>query len=267
MSPSSFFLLCLLQSQPFGGPFQVDIRDAETQSWIAFLLGERRDQTREALERCHAFVRPFRRVFEDLGVPPDLVWLALIESGFRYDARSTTGALGMFQFKRDTALLMGLRIGLAEDERLDPMASARACASYLRYLRAKFPSWELVLAAYNLGEGDLLRAMDRHRAHTWAQIQAHLREETRNYVGKIKAAALVGNAYLDTGRFPPQGLRSAGSLYTVQPGDTLFSISRRFGIQVHHLKRRNQLKEDLIRPGQSLIIPEILTSTQGQSHE
>ncbi len=233
--------------------FDLEPRSAETMRWIDFLRVERADQTSAALENARIYVPGFKRVFAREGIPEDLVWLALIESSFRHDPTSPTKAQGMFQFKKETARAFGLRVDSRIDERNDPQKAARAAARYLAYLYEKFGDWDLVLAAYNLGEGDLRRAMKRHRAPTWEEVYPYVRKDTQDYVGKVKAAAVVGNAYL-AGNVPES--RAEPRTYRVRKGDTLYAIARRLGVDLDRIRSVNGLADDKIFPGQILLIPE-----------
>ncbi|CAM2009434.1 transglycosylase SLT domain-containing protein [Acanthopleuribacter pedis] len=246
-------LLCLLHAFTFptaeAKGFPLHRERAETLKWQDFLLVERRDQTRDALDRAEYFVPLIRPLFRAEGVPEDLVWLALIESSFRNHVESPTGAVGMFQFKRETATAFGLVVRGRTDQRLEPIKAGAAAARYLRYLRGKFASWDLVLAAYNLGEGDLRRTMAARNSLTWEEVRPFVREETQNYVEKIRAAAIIGNRHL--GNLNPQTpLR-----HTVLKGDTLYSIARTYGVPVDELRALNGLVGNHISPGQALTVP------------
>ena len=192
------------------------------------------------------------RIFKEEGVPEYLVWLALIESSFRAAPTSPTGAQGMFQFKPATARSLGLTVTDYRDERNDPKLSARAAARYLLYLRSKFDSWELVLAAYNLGEGDLRRTMRARDLRTWRQVKPYVRQETQSYVGKVKAAAIIGERFIE---------KEGASLwknyrpYHIKKGDTLYGIARAFGLTVEELMSLNGLDSPRINIGQVLLVP------------
>ncbi len=234
------------------GVFDLAPHSAETQRWVNFLEVERAQQTSDALARAVIWVPRLKPYFHQEGVPEDLVWLALIETSFRPDPTSPTGAQGMFQFKAETARLFGLTVVGGVDERNDPHKAARAAARYLNYLHNKFQDWDLVLAAYNLGEGDLFRAMKRRKVSTWKAIQPHVRKETRHYVAKVKAAAVIGNRHLNQAVRPQESLTGT---YRVQKGDTLYSIARHYQLTAKELKHYNGLHSNLITPGQILRIP------------
>lgn len=130
-------------------------------------------------------VKQLKAIFRDEGIPPELVWIAEVESRFDPLAESTSGALGMFQFMPDTAARFGLQVEPWYDERVSPEKSARAAAQYLRVLHRQFGSWPLALAAYNAGEGFIGRMLEKYTAHSFEDIAAHLPDQTRRYVPKV----------------------------------------------------------------------------------
>lgn len=123
-------------------------------------------------------------IFVQEGVPAELAWIAEIESALDPRARSSAGALGLFQFMPVTARRFGLRTG-RNDERTNPLKSARAAARYLGFLYREFDCWQLAVAAYNAGEGTVSRLLRRHRACTYAQIAPYLPYETQSFVPRV----------------------------------------------------------------------------------
>lgn len=136
--------------------------------------------------RADALVPGLKRAFREAGLPEELVWLAEVESSMDPRARSPVGAAGLFQFMPPTAQRFGLKTR-RPDERLDPDKSARAAATYLRFLHGRFGSWPVALAAYNAGEGRVGRLLRQHGATTFEGIAASLPAETQMYVPKIAA--------------------------------------------------------------------------------
>ena len=135
------------------------------------------------------YVASLKPIFATQKVPPELVWVAEVESSFDPNARSPAGASGLFQLMPATAKRYGLRTWPL-DQRLKPEASARAAAQYLEYLHGHFNDWRLALAAYNAGEGTVDRVMSRHKAHTYDEIATHLPAETQLYVPRVEATVL-----------------------------------------------------------------------------
>lgn len=239
-----WWLFLFLQSDPAG-------REREIQRMQEWLLGERQAQTDQSLLRSRRWVSAMKPIFTLEGVPEDLLWLALIESGFRASAENASGAAGMFQFKRETAAFVGLRLSPI-DERMRPLAAAAGAARYLRYLYGQFSDWDLVLAAYNLGEGDVRRALAREGARSWQELQPHVRAETQAYVAKVWAAARVGNAFLE---FDPRA-RAELPEHSVAAGETLYSLARRYGVALEDLCSINGIDPATpLLPEQILFLP------------
>jgi membrane-bound lytic murein transglycosylase D len=134
-----------------------------------------------------------REVFTGAGMPPELAWLAEVESTFNPEARSPVGACGLFQLMPITARELGLS-SKAPDERTDPQKNTQAAAKYLRQLYARFNDWPLAFAAYNAGPGRVRRTLDQKEAKTYAEIASLLPAETRMYVPKVLATIAVRTA-------------------------------------------------------------------------
>ena len=136
-----------------------------------------------------AVVPKLKTIFTAEHVPPALVWLAEVESGFDARARSPAGAAGLFQLMPATAKQYGLSLW-PRDQRRQPEAEARAAAKQLRDLHDQFGDWRLAVAAYNCGPGALQKSLDRHHAKSYEAIATHLPAETQMYVPKVEATIL-----------------------------------------------------------------------------
>ena len=147
----------------------------------------------EALARSGRYVPMMAAILQQAGLPEELVYLSLIESGFSPHAMSRSKAVGPWQFMRTTGIRYGLRIDGWIDERRDPVKSTRAAAAYLKDLHQQFGGWFLAAAAYNAGEGNVVNAIQRSQTNDFWQVSqaADLKQETRNYVPKFIAAALI----------------------------------------------------------------------------
>jgi len=132
-------------------------------------------------------------IFSEFDLPSDLVFLSLVESGFNPNAYSRARATGPWQFMKGTARLYGLRVDQYVDERRDPIKSTVAAARYLRDLYDLFGTWPLAMAAYNAGEGKVLRALRKARAESFWEIAQtrHIRRETKEYVSRFVAATII----------------------------------------------------------------------------
>lgn len=152
-----------------------------------------KDQFEILLARSGKYMPMISRVLSDEGLPEELGYLALIESEFTVDATSQFGAVGLWQFVPSTARQYGLRIDKWVDERRDPIKSTRAAAAYLKELHSYYGRWFLVTAAYNAGPGVINKALEKSRAKDFWGIKgkSQLKEETRNFVPKFIATALI----------------------------------------------------------------------------
>jgi membrane-bound lytic murein transglycosylase D len=132
------------------------------------------------------YVPELKPVFAAQKVPPELVWVAEVESSFDRRALSPAGAAGMFQLMPDTAKRFGLSLW-PRDQRYQPEPSAAASARYLKYLYDRFKDWRLALAAYNAGEGTVQKLLDRYKTGGYDAIAGHLPAETQMYVPRVEA--------------------------------------------------------------------------------
>ena len=155
----------------------------------------RRERGRPSPAGAEALMPGLESAFAAEGVPPQLAWMAEVESNMNPKARSPAGARGLFQLMPDTAHALGLSTMLP-DERTNPEKSARAAAHYLRSLYLKFGTWPLALAAYNAGEGRVSRLIASRGAADFAGVSAGLPAETRMYVPKVCALVAVRTGML-----------------------------------------------------------------------
>jgi membrane-bound lytic murein transglycosylase D len=147
------------------------------------------------LSRSGRFMPMIHRIFTEEGIPKDLAQVALIESSFLTNAHSSMRAHGIWQFMPRTGRQYGLSANAIVDERSDPEKSTRAAAKHLSYLYELFGDWYLAMAAYNAGEGKILRAMQRTGARDFWQLAATgaIRPQTVNYVPAVIAATLIAH--------------------------------------------------------------------------
>lgn len=142
------------------------------------------------LQRSGRFRDLILEILEDEGLPRDLFYVAMIESGFKPQARSRAQAVGLWQFIEPTGKLEGLRKTHWVDERRDPVRATRAAAHHLRKLHDYFGDWRLALAAYNAGRGRVARAIEHSATRDFWNLD--LPRETRNYVPLFMAASIMG---------------------------------------------------------------------------
>ncbi|MGI9103500.1 MAG: lytic transglycosylase domain-containing protein [Terriglobales bacterium] len=147
--------------------------------------GQRLNTAVQRVQQLRPVVEP---ILSGEGVPPQLIAVALVESGGQAMALSPKGARGVWQFMPDTARRYGLDVSGERDERLELAKATRAAARYLRDLYQQFGDWELTFAAYNAGEQAVQRAMNRSGQRGYSAVQRFLPEETRNYVPAVVEA-------------------------------------------------------------------------------
>jgi membrane-bound lytic murein transglycosylase D len=135
------------------------------------------------------FVPQLKPIFAAQKIPPELVWVAEVESSFDWRARSPAGAAGLFQLMPDTAKEFGLSLS-PRDQRFQTEPSATASAQYLKHLYGRFQDWRLALAAYNAGEGAVQKQLGRYKQRNYDEIAVHLPAETQMYVPRVEAVIL-----------------------------------------------------------------------------
>lgn len=153
------------------------------------------DRFQEWLTRFYRYKPAVEQIFEELGIPQELVYLSLVESGFNPRAYSRARAAGPWQFMKATGRIYGLRVNWYLDERRDPVKSSVAAAQHLRDLFDRFGSWPLALAAYNAGSGKISRAIRKAGTRDFWKIAKtrYIRRETRGYVPKFMAATIIAS--------------------------------------------------------------------------
>jgi len=145
-------------------------------------------------KRAGKYKETIERVLRRKNLPRDLVWLAMIESGFDTTARSPAGAVGLWQFMPETGRTYGLPQDRFVDERIDVTQATEAAADFLSDLHRRFGSWELAMASYNMGYAGVVAAERRYNTNDFWQLsklEGSLPWETTLYVPKILAAAVV----------------------------------------------------------------------------
>jgi membrane-bound lytic murein transglycosylase D len=163
--------------------------NADVLRYIAFFTGGGRSTFERWLKRSGRYMELFRSVLQKEGLPPDLVHLVFVESGFNINARSVSAAVGPWQFMRSSAQLFGLNVNQWVDERKDPEKATVAAARYLKHLYGIFGDWPLALASYNAGEGTVMRAIRSQGTTNYWEL--HLPKQTEEYVPQFMAALAI----------------------------------------------------------------------------
>ncbi|HSB41974.1 MAG TPA: transglycosylase SLT domain-containing protein [Methylomirabilota bacterium] len=207
-----------------------------------FQTGYRRAVVERWLTRSGWFLPMILEVFRQKGLPEELVFTAMIESGFDPVAVSRAGAKGLWQFMAPTARLYGLRVDRWLDERLDPEKSTVAAANYLRDLYAQFGSWDLAQAAYNAGEVRVQQAIQRTGTRDFWVLHRRspvLLPETKNFVPAIQAATLIAQQPEQYGFtvVPEEPVRY--EVVTVPKGSRLMRLAALAGVAPGELEQLN----------------------------
>ncbi|MCB2201411.1 LysM peptidoglycan-binding domain-containing protein [bacterium] len=156
---------------------------------IVYFQTVAKDAFRKYLSRSKKYRWLFEDVLTEYGLPQDLIYLSLVESGYNPNAYSWARAMGLWQFISSTGRLYGLDRDWWIDERKDPVKSTRAAARFLRDLYEKFGDWELAMAAYNGGPGRVDRTMKRQQTKDFWKL--NLKRQTMDYVPLIYAATII----------------------------------------------------------------------------
>jgi membrane-bound lytic murein transglycosylase D len=161
--------------------------------YIRFFQGPARKHFVKWLSRSHRYLPMMKKRLREEGLPEDTVYLAMIESGFSNLALSRAKAAGTWQFIQPTGIRFGLRVDFWVDERRDPVRATAAAAQYLRSLYEEFGDWRLAWAGYNAGENKVRGAIKLDgTTDFWEMVKGRvLRKETKHYVPKLMAAALL----------------------------------------------------------------------------
>jgi membrane-bound lytic murein transglycosylase D len=220
----------------------VEINDDVIQ-YVRFFQGTGRKWYARWLERSKRWIPYMRPILAEEGVPLDLVYLAMIESGFSPYAYSWANASGFWQFISATGRRYGLRDDFWVDERRDPERSTRAAARYLKALHQEFGDWYVAWASYNAGEGKLRKAIRLYDTRDFWEISHggnFLRKETKHYVPKLIAAAIIAKHPERFGFEDPEG-ESPYRFDEVEIDDAteLQTIAEAAGVSVEEIQQLN----------------------------
>lgn len=166
-------------------------------AFIHLYAVKRRTQTAKMIGMQYQYFPMVEEIMDLYDIPVEIKYLAIVESALNPKARSRAGAVGLWQFMYSTGKLYGLHQNSYMDERMDPIKSTHAACKYLKYLYKIYGKWDLVLAAYNCGPGNVNRALRRSGTKTgnYWDIYSYLPRETRGYVPAFIAVNYIMNNY------------------------------------------------------------------------
>lgn len=223
---------------------------------------EQTDRIALYLKRAGRYEGMIREKLRERGMPEDLLYLSMIESGFNPNARSSAQAVGLWQFMGPTARQYGLRVDSYVDERRDPAKATDAALRYLQDLHHQFGSWNLAAAAYNTGGGRVARIMieetgsERGQDSDFWRIRARLPRDTREYVPLIYAAAVVGKQPELYGlERVERWLPLSTDTVSVAGGTSLGVVARAVGVSEEDIRRLNpHLIRGATPPGETFAV-------------
>lgn len=214
----------------------------QVKKWMDYFLNRGRGFFERYVERSGRYAPIIGAILEEHGLPRDLIFLAMAESGFNTSAKSWASAVGPWQFMPSTGRLYGLDQTWYKDERRDPIKATVAAARYLTKLYGDFGSWEVAAAAYNAGEGKMSKAIMKYKSEDFWDISKgrYLKDETKNYVPKIMALAIIGKnlksfGFDDLEFHEPLDFDEVN----VKPGTDLVKLSEALGVEFDEIQRLN----------------------------
>ncbi len=217
--------------------------NTQVRAYIDVYLERRRDHLANILGRAELYFPIFEEYLSKYNLPQELKYLAVIESALDPKAKSKSGAMGLWQFLYHAGVMMNLKVTSYEDERCDVRKSTDAACRYLQYLYKNLGDWQLALAAYNGGLGQVQKAQERAGGtkKTFWELSPYLTPEMRSYVPAFIAVNYVMNYYAQ------HNVRPAKPAYTLDDVDTVYvnmnlsfdQISRASGVKRDALQQLN----------------------------
>ena len=249
--------------------WDIDVHSYESRDrverYVRLFSGPAKEHIAAQLERGSRYEPMIRAKLRAGGLPEDMYYLALIESGFDPNAYSRAAAVGMWQFMTSTARDLGMRVDWWIDERRDPVKSTDGAVRFIKDLQEQFGSLYLAAAAYNGGPGRIARGLSRYaddlEGTTGDDLffaladKDYLRSETREYVPQLIAAALVGKEPARYGMSIPSKPPFVYDSVRVGPATPLAGIAKAAGTSVEQIQELNpQILRGVTPPRDSLIV-------------
>ena len=224
----------------------------QVREWITYFQGTGKVDLQNALDRGEKYRAMIEEYLFNWEMPPALYYLPVVESGFKFNARSRAHAVGLWQFMSGTAKEFGLIVNRNIDERRDPIRSTKSALEYLSSLQKVFFSWTLALAAYNSGQSRVMNAIISTRERDYWRLikQGSIPKETREYVPKFLAVWTIGMNPEAYGFRPSPHLSPILVKGVVLPSSTtLHAIAKAANVKKSVLRQLNPhlLSEDIPR--------------------
>lgn len=229
---------------PYSRNFLKKKNTKRMQFWVDYFTKKNRERFQRFINNGEEYRHIIESVFASHGLPKELYFVGLIESGYYLGARSHASAVGPWQFIKGTGQRYGLRITSEIDERQDLFKASKAAAMYFKDLHNVFSSWELALAAYNAGEYGIIRRIMKHGTRDFYELSRNkqLPSETINYVPKVLAAMHIVNNAGKYGFVLPKKkhkLFDLTELRAIKKNVPLSTIARRLKVDLKVLKKLN----------------------------
>ena len=249
--------------------WDIDVRSFETHERVVYFVGRftgpSSDRFEEELARGGRYEPLIRRKLHAAGMPEDMTYLALIESGYNPNAYSSAAAVGLWQFMASTARGTGLRVDWWIDERRDPVRSTDGAIKFLGWLKDQFGSYYLAAAAYNGGAGRVSRGLKRYADELEGESgdsaffemagKDYLRAETRDYVPKLIAAALVAKEPQKYGLHVTYMPELAYDSVQVGPATPLAAVAKAADCTLGTIQDLNpEILRGITPPGQQFVV-------------
>lgn len=211
--------------------------------WINYFTKDQKERFQRFLNNGQQYRPLIEKILEQEGVPKDLYYVGLIESGYYLKAKSHASAVGPWQFIKGTAKRYKLYVSYDVDERKDIFKATRAAAQYFKDLHNIFSSWELALAAYNKGEFGIVRRITRYKTRDYYELSKlkALPSETINYVPKVLAVKhIVENASSYGFKLPSSSTDWVNSkLIQASKYTSLYKLAKRLGVSYKDIRSLN----------------------------
>lgn len=233
--------------------FPIDLND-KVLTWVRLFTTDKRGYMERTLDRGEAYFPMIRQVFAEEGIPQDLAYLGIVESGYINQAKSYARAVGMWQFMPSTGRLFGLKINRWIDERRDPVKATHAAARYLRRLYEGSGDWYLALVGYNAGPLTAQKAQTLlGTSNFWDMYRSpYLRNQTKNYIPEMCAAVLIARNPESYGFKPATEAPFVYETIQVRGGTRLSRVASAAGVPESEIRALNpQLLRGETPPGGS----------------